>query len=223
MDGKNMQLLQQPGQGNQVPVPGDRRAALDLLARLPGFDVSRGLASLSGNEEKYLAILWRFLASRDKTMDALAASLAAGDRPAVRAMAHTLYGSASTLGARRLAELARGLETALGDSAPALADSTSLNESAAAIADEFQGLDDALPSMRSPTSKATVTGDLQLLTVVREQLHALLSQNDFDAIDYFRDHSALIMASLGAEGAEVERLIEGFEFQAALQALKPDA
>jgi two-component system sensor histidine kinase/response regulator len=215
-----MQLRPQPSEGSQVPGPGVRRAALDILARLPGFDVARGMASLSGHDEKYLSILWRFLASRGQTMDALAASLVAGDGPTARRMAHTLYGSASTLGAQRLAELARGLEKALGESPSGMAASSSVSACLAAIANEFQGLDAALPSMLAAASDADIAVDLRELKAVRERLQSLLSRNDFDAIEHFRDHSALIKASLGREGDEVERLIEGFEFEAALQALQ---
>jgi PAS domain S-box-containing protein len=87
-------------------------ATLARLAVLPGFDVVRGLALLPGKPEKYLHLLDRFVESHLDDMTRLAASLTDGDYATVRIIAHTLKGTAATLGADTMAALAATLENA---------------------------------------------------------------------------------------------------------------
>ena len=142
----------------------DRSAALALLTALSGFDVAQGLASLRGNADTYLAILGRFVGARVGSMDALAASLAAGDRVTAARQAHSLVGSAATLGARRLAGLARELEVLLGDDRSTPVASAAALATGDAIAHEYRVLAEALlstpaagpgPTGRSPARPAT--------------------------------------------------------------------
>jgi HPt (histidine-containing phosphotransfer) domain-containing protein len=195
-------------------------AVLDLLAQRPGFDLARGLASLRGDAEKYLALLRRFLGSRVGDMDTLDTSLSAGDHLTARRLAHTLYGSAATLGARRLAELARELESALHENGGSAVAGATVANSAAAIAAEYRELAAVLPSIAPAGPAGPPAVGHAPLDAVRERLDALLASNDIDAIAYFRDHAAQFEAGPGGRGEALGMLIEGFEFDAARRALK---
>ncbi|CAK0771421.1 hypothetical protein CCP4SC76_5420001 [Gammaproteobacteria bacterium] len=86
-------------------------AILTRLAGVPGFNLTRGLAVLPGKTARYLALLGDFVESQTNHMVRLAELLAAGDHTRAHRLAHSLKGAAATLGAERLSESARGLET----------------------------------------------------------------------------------------------------------------
>jgi PAS domain S-box-containing protein len=83
---------------------------LARLASLPGMDVQRGRAALLGKTEKYLEFLGRLVATHGDDMSRLEECLAAGEVEAARRLAHTLKGTAATLGADDLSATAAHLE-----------------------------------------------------------------------------------------------------------------
>ncbi len=90
--------------------------AADLLRRLaaiPGLDIEYGLTAMCGNATKFVRILILFADSHDTDAAQLAAARAANDRDAIKALAHTLIGSAGTIGAIRIADAATALHSAL--------------------------------------------------------------------------------------------------------------
>lgn len=93
--------------------PGTPEATLAYLAGLPGMDVKRGLAAFLGKTGNYLEFLGRLVATHRDDMSRLEECLAGGDREAARRMAHTLKGTAATLGADALSVTAASLEARL--------------------------------------------------------------------------------------------------------------
>jgi two-component system sensor histidine kinase/response regulator len=82
--------------------PPQALAAIERLRAVPGMDVARGLSLMLERGERYLAVLGRFLASQPAA--AGAAGAVPGHRRALTlpvVMAHTLKGTAATLGAWR--------------------------------------------------------------------------------------------------------------------------
>ncbi|MCX7088409.1 MAG: response regulator, partial [Methylococcales bacterium] len=67
-------------------------ATLSRLADLAGFDVTRGLAVLPNNAEKYLNLLGRFVEAHANDMTLLENSLIDGDYVTAKRFAHTLKG-----------------------------------------------------------------------------------------------------------------------------------
>ena len=85
-------------------------ATLSRLASLPGFDVTRGLAIMPNNAEKYLNLLDRFVEAHANDMTLLENSLIDGDYVTAKRFAHTLKGTGAMLGANHLAEMATQLD-----------------------------------------------------------------------------------------------------------------
>jgi CheY-like chemotaxis protein len=108
------------GMDDYLPKPLRRRTIQDLLGRLPelgaagkddgGLDVfDPGPLQEIGDPETEAALATMFL---DQTADRLAAireAIAAEDAPRLHALAHGLKGSAATVGATRMSEIARAL------------------------------------------------------------------------------------------------------------------
>jgi HPt (histidine-containing phosphotransfer) domain-containing protein len=83
------------------------------LAKLSGFNVTKGCALLLGNNKKYIKLLNDFVLENSDDMQKLTESLNQGDQITSLRLAHTLKGVASTLGAEYLARLAEQLEDKL--------------------------------------------------------------------------------------------------------------
>ena len=81
--------------------------------KIAGIDTSLGLKSIGGKRERYVSLLHKFAAKQAEAAEAIRAALAAGDVSAAEREAHSLKGSASTLGATALAEHAAKVETAI--------------------------------------------------------------------------------------------------------------
>jgi PAS domain S-box-containing protein len=86
------------------------------LSRLPeieGLDTARGLSLLRGNVATYRRILGMFASSHGEDAQRIVAARQAGDREAVRKIAHGLKGSAGSIGAMAIALAASSLDAAV--------------------------------------------------------------------------------------------------------------
>jgi PAS domain S-box-containing protein len=97
------------------------KAALPALVRpvapeqspmpdIPGLDVARGLAALSGQRQLYLDLLDQFARLHGDDAWRIRDAMTAGDRALARRLAHSLKGAAGTLGAVAVEAAARALE-----------------------------------------------------------------------------------------------------------------
>ena len=89
--------------------------ALQALATSPVIDVGYALKNLGGKEALLLRLIKQFVLSNRSTLHTLETHLQEGDRVSARRVAHSLKGSAATLGMRALRENAANLEACLVD------------------------------------------------------------------------------------------------------------
>jgi two-component system sensor histidine kinase/response regulator len=92
------------------------------LAADDGFDSACGLAALGGRADKYALLLRKYLEVHDGTVAAIGNALAIADPARARRLAHTLKGTAATLGLPATSRAAADLERALADTASAAVD-----------------------------------------------------------------------------------------------------
>jgi len=108
-----------------VPTPGaaaahapESEGIRQRLEAIAGLETEPGLEAMRGNWDKYRRMLALFAESHAADAAQLAEALAANDIEAVRGLAHTLKGSAGTVGATRLAKAAADLNSAIRGNAP---------------------------------------------------------------------------------------------------------
>ena len=224
---------QPPGESPGVPVPAtapaqapaspQALAAIERLRAVPGMDVAHGLSLMLERSERYLAILGRFLASQPTAMGQLAQCLASGDHDTARRVAHTLKGTAATLGARQLSALAADIEAHLRLPAearpgPQAWDLAALERQLALIAAALRPWPDDAP--RQPASANPDEARSALASLAR-----LLKSADTAAIALYEQHAEGLRQLLG-DGAEgLGRQILAFDFEGAratLQELRSD-
>jgi PAS domain S-box-containing protein len=200
-------------------------AAVASLAGLAGLDVTHGLAMLRGNADKYLELLGRLVEAHADDMTQLSTCLAAGNRATALQLAQTLQGTASSLGAERLAALAESLEKKIQAGQALPLQSEWMGPEMEAVSLELVTLAAALPTPSSvPSALAMTRLEAAALAAMLNELTTLLAQSDTTAISYCEEHAAALRAAFGSRYEELAQQINGFAFEAAseiLRALRP--
>ena len=192
-------------------------ATLAFLARIPGLDVTRGVAMLRGKTGKYLGLLHDFIERHADDMSKVADCLAKGDQPAARDLAHTLKGAAATLAADRLADAAKALEARLRGAV--MAGSEDVRDEIDAVSHEFSALAVAL---QSPVIQAEepAAADPDMVRKLLDDLDVLLAQRDTAALRLLEDRAAPLRAALGAGAGELSQQVRQFDFAGAQTTLR---
>ena len=203
------------------PLQETRQAASDpllpplvRLQSLPGMDLAAGLASLQGNQPKYLALLRHFTLEHSQDMAQLTRLLQAQDQQAARRLVHTLRGVAGTLGLTTLADLALQLEHALARSPD------TRGELMAQISSLLAQLTRQLGDVETEPAKVASPASHHQQQQWLRQMEGLLLQSDTAVIPLFEQHANSMLASLGPQGPLLARQLRGFDFDAALLTLR---
>lgn len=203
------------------PLQETQRAASDTLLpplvrlqSLLGMDLAAGLASLQGNQPKYLALLRHFTLEHSQDMAQLTRLLQAQDQQAARRLVHTLRGVAGTLGLTTLADLALQLEHALARTPD------TRGELMAQISSLLAQLTRQLGDVETEPAKVASPASHHQQQQWLRQMEGLLLQSDTAVIPLFEQHADSLLASLGPKGPLLARQLRGFDFDAALLTLR---
>ncbi|HEX5802113.1 MAG TPA: PAS domain-containing protein, partial [Azospira sp.] len=192
-------------------------ATLDRLSLLPGMDVAAGVRLLGGRKARYLELLRQFVVFHHQDMALFAEHLAAGRRAEALRAAHTLKGSAATVGAKGLAEAARELELLLrGDAVVPAEIELRATGAARQLAALAQVLDDAAADPLPVAEVVEVAAAaLDAAAPLLAELKTLLAQHDARALSLCRDQEAPLAAALGTRYCSLRAQLQVFDFRAA--------
>jgi two-component system sensor histidine kinase/response regulator len=189
------------------------------LAAIHGLDASAGLARVGGKPAAYLRLLDRFAEHYADGIRDLGVELEAGRLDGARLLAHSLKGASGAVGAVEVMAMASALEAAIvaGEAPP------DLMFRAAGLQDQLSTLVAALRAVRVATVSVPSTpkaGEAADRDVVLDHLEGLLAAADFGAGAAVRDASPLLRATLGDGVPALERLVEDYDYPAALAELR---
>ena len=189
---------------------------LDSL-ELKGLDVAAGLRFTGGNPERYKALLRKFAERQGGAVEVIRLALSDGDAATAERTAHSLKGSAATLGAASLAEAAAMTEAAVrtGKDVEATLGTLSLTLDPA-----IKSIQKALPEGGSGNGGDRPRGDPATVVEPLARLKRLLESDDGEAADFIIDLKPQLDGVLTRE--EVKALadqVSQFEFDAALRSL----
>jgi len=207
--------------GEAVRDAADDEALRQRLGAIAGLSVAAGLTVTRGRLGAYVRFLRQFTES--SLPASLLAALTGSDIPAALRIAHTLKGTAGTVGAVRLMNGAAELESELkGGDGETPSDALLLR--ARGLLDEYSALcaalRSALPAEALPREPAEAQAvDLPQAHRLAGELSALLADYDLNSGVLFRRHAALFNAALGPHAASLARQIEDFDFDQAIQTL----
>ena len=187
----------------------------ELPPRLAGIDTAAGLRFCGGNQRRYRTLLEGFAARQGAAAAEIAAALAAGDAATAERLAHTVKGTAGSIGAAALAEAAGTVESAIrrGDTGVSL-ESLTLELARVTAAIRTATIDASAP----PTP--IVPADSSALIPPLNRLRRLLADDDGEVLDYIHEIRPVLAAALTPE--EVEALaarVGGMDFAGSLAAV----
>jgi polar amino acid transport system substrate-binding protein len=200
----------------------DDAEASAALGEIPGIDIAAGLARAQGNETLYRRLLMRFRESqRDFVNDFREAQRDPHPDAATRC-AHTLKGTAGTIGADAVQQAAAALEIACQERLGDQALEACLDGVAAALGPVLEGLaavgEPAAWAQGSPQGPSSIPAGL--LESLLPRLRTALENYDSDAQSIFEEFKvATVPAVPASDLRKLEQQIGDYDFDAALEQL----
>ena len=191
--------------------------AAELPRHIAGIDLALGLRRALGKQTLYVTLLRKFMSGQASTPQQIVAALDADDWPSAERLAHTLKGTAATIGASAVAELAARVEAAIRTRAARPAIDAVVHDVQRPLAELVRALGDALPV--EDRARAPVAVDAAQLRTMTAQLAERLADNDAEAADLFAQHADVYRAAFGEHYRKIDDGIRNFDFELALSAL----
>ncbi|MCF7935908.1 MAG: PAS domain S-box protein [Synergistales bacterium] len=180
--------------------------AVGIPVSLEGFDLQRGLRAVDGNRALYVKLLHRFREQLEGEFADLPGELERGDPIAAR-RAHTLKGTAGTVGAVRTAAAAAEIDAALKEGREVTGAMRA--ELGSAMAEALGGLG-GLPSL--PDVQQSEAVDSGEAGEAAETLMQKLQNSELVDDELLETVTAFLGERLGVDrAAELRELVEGFE------------
>lgn len=190
----------------------------DLYTRLieiEGLDINRGLESVSGNIEPYWELLKEFVRLHQHDMKMLKQLIEAKVIGEPVRIAHTLKGSAATLGLTQIRSTSAKLEELLSSGI------INVDPLANEIDVSLQSLYSRVTEITKADVIHTVSCDIPAAEKALDELIQLLQLSDFKASQCFRENRPLIRASIDkVQMAALEDAMGNFDFPSALKKIQ---
>jgi PAS domain S-box-containing protein len=208
-----------PAAAPRPPAAG-RDADRGDLPDIAGLDVDNGLKRVAGNRGLYRRLLRQYAERQSGAGGQLREALRAADRALAERIAHTARGVSGNIGARAQQQAAAALEQAIREGTENEALIGAFDTAMAAMTEALRGAlaaPDARGEDAAPADPERAAESLALL-------ESLLDAADSEAVEYFAAHAAALRAALGARRfGEVAKLVDNFDFEAALARLRAAA
>ena len=186
---------------------------------LPGIDTRAGLANMLHKEALYRKLLLKFRDGQGQFADLFARARAGADTTAAERCAHTLRGTAGTIGAKQVQAAAAQLELACKQQAPQVQINALLQAVLAELTPVLAALKTLGVEASGASAPAPTVVNLQQVAAVRANLLALLDMGDARALDVCTEHAALMQAAYPAQWAEIAQCVDDFDFESAVARL----
>ena len=201
-----------------TPVNNNSLANTELYARLidiQGLDINRGLASVRGKIEKYWPLLKDFVLHHADDMPTLRKQLEQHLIEEPNRIAHTLKGSAGTLGLIQIQTAAGKLEAALSIG------ETDVTKLIDEIAQAQKILATEVARIKEDDATQTVACDIEKTLQILVELTPLLQLGDFKANQIVKENLPLLRASIEkVQMSHLETAINNYDYPKALQVVQ---
>lgn len=185
------------------------------LPRLPDVDSAKGLSLCGGRPELYRRVLATFVHTHQHDVERLTSHADAGDKQALRALAHALKGAGGSIGATRVWREAGALEAlARAEATDPAALHQQTEQLTQALHQLLTGLRPVVESAGVPTGGHTPPNP-QLL----ERLRSHLESADLAAANFTREHAHALQQLLGEAAPVLLAQVARFDYEGALQTL----
>jgi CheY-like chemotaxis protein len=194
----------------------------DLLPDLPGIAVKEGLARVAGNKKMFLDLLQRFMNSQRGVDTEIQKALEEKDSELAERLAHTTKGVSGNIGATSLHKAAGNLEGAIRSNDTVLGEKVFVCF-AEELAEIISVLENAFPKKEASKESEVQpqTSTVEEIQPLLEKLHALLADDDGEALDYLSEITAELSGLIPqSELNQLQSSVSQFDFEEALDCLK---
>jgi len=209
------------GRSSGLPAPAAGDEVCQGLSSLPGLDCKLGLRSTLGQSERLWRLLDQFCGTHRDDGHRIEQLLADGDTPTARRRAHSLKGSAATLGLLQISARAGEIEQGIGSDMTPEASAALPTAALTALLTEFC---DAFAALREAHERAVAdipapTVDYARLAGELAELRELLASDDINAQDHFHRLQPRLVLAAGRSATRLGNEIENFAYAEALTTL----
>ena len=203
--------------------PGHQSAHGDFPVAIDGFDGMAGLRRAGGKAKLYRDLLDKFVTGQGGTVPAIRTALDQDDREGAERLAHTLKGTAATIGADAVSGFAARVEAALREG--------EAGEAVTSLIDNLQSpLEDLVSGLRAwlsyggaqpvePAAAPGTTQDMSKIGEVCDRLVELLAASDAEAEEVLEGNESLLREAFPTEYARIVNQIRNFDYDHALVSL----
>jgi len=203
--------------GTLPPAP---RSDAPALPPLHGIDAAAGLAATMDNAALYRSLLQRFASGQAQFAAAYRLACANQDLESAERLAHTLKGSAATIGAKSVATAAGELERVTRARSDAATLAAKLQNLQNELLPVIEGLSVLQPSASGATAAEGKAADLAQLTELRTRLESLLRDGDAAATEVLAREGAALAALAPDTYRDLAAAVDAFDFERALALLR---
>jgi CheY-like chemotaxis protein len=190
------------------------------LPPLPGIDTRFGMATASHKAALYQQLLRKFRDQQGDFALLFAQARADTDSTAAQRCAHTLRGTAATIGAKGVQAAAEALEQACQQQASDERIDELLQQVLAALDPVIAGLRALGDPDSRPAAAAPVKVDPKQLAALRAQLIELMERGDPEATDFCEQHQDVLRAAYPALWKTIWSKVSSFDYDAAAALLQ---
>jgi HPt (histidine-containing phosphotransfer) domain-containing protein len=189
---------------------------------LPGINIQDGLERFGGDTSVYKRILFKFWEQHADDAGKIREALDRGDFPEAQRLAHTLKGTAGTVGAQGLQAEAARFEAAIRQGEAGL---TGLHvEIERALAEVVGSISGLNPPKKDEVPEGGAPGDLAARldedrSVDLDKLRHLLVEHDAGALELIQAIKSQTGGKIGAAFERVEAALQKYAFESALELL----
>ena len=212
-----------------LPASTDAKLPDGVPSGLAGLDSACGLSRASGKVRLYRDLLGKFVVGQEGAIDSIRAALAKSDRLEAERFAHTLKGTAATIGADSISEAAASIESAIRE----LETTEILDQLLNALEPPLGELTGKLRSFLGVISagerpvaitstradaQVSLTGPAQLQEFgqVCDRLTVLLSASDVEAEEVLDHNAGLLRGLIPNEYEVICKQVRNFDYDEAL-------
>ncbi|WP_420565159.1 response regulator [Thalassobaculum sp.] len=178
-------------------------------------DAEAGLRRVLGRRERYLEMLQRYADGQADVADRIAGLVAAGDMAAAEREAHTARAVAGNIGAAEIAGRAEAIEKAIQASRPAHEIAPLIDALRSLLPPVLDGIR-ALTQPSAPTDLPSSAVSAAEIGALLARLHALLEEDDAEALDLLSTEGATLRAGIGDRlYGPLAKAVQEFDFDTA--------